>query len=383
MRPSSFTSFRGPRRAGGTPPYLQVLPTPAPPYRYDPFRLVLMAEDRLAPSTSGLPPARLPQVRVASMERRPGPAALRRPHRAGRPAAVARASGILADEILAGGPALKAWPGGAARGARAAFESCLVVADQAAAERVAAELARHRRIARARGPGAAPPLAIPGAGPADSGAGPADSGAGPAAGDVVIMPGARTAPVAQRCETRLVIGPPSGAVIVVPGTAVNRDGDHVLTPETFGRLRRAEDLARRGAVRAVILSGWNGPAACGLTEAEQMLRAWSGPDVPLICDEAARTTAENALCAAAIIGALGEVREVVVVASWANAPRLRLAFRAALRPHGGRARLSTVWGSGHGASWRPGLTGLFRLRQHLRAGQAMLRDDAGLAPVAR
>ena len=197
------------------------------------------------------------------------------------------------------------------------------------------------------------------------------------------MPGARTAPVAQRCETRLVIGPPSGAVIVVPGTAVNRDGVHVLTPETFGRLRRAEDLARRGAVRAVILSGWNGPAACGRTEAEQMLRAWSGPDVPLICDEAARTTAENALCAAAIIGALGEVREVVVVASWANAPRLRLAFRAALRPHGGQARLSTVWGSGHGASWRPGLTGLFRLRQHLRAGQAMLRDDDGLAPVAR
>ena len=321
------------------------------------------------------------------MDRRPGPAALRRPHRARRPAAGARvrAPGTLADEILAGeiradelragklrpgGPARAGSPGGAARGTRAAFESCLVVADQAAAERVAAELTRHRRIARARGPGAAPPLAIPGAAPppAIPGTGPD----GPAAGDVVIMPGAGTAPVARRCRTRLVIGPPSGAVIVVPGTAVNRDGVHVLAPETFGRLRRAEDLARRGAVRAVILSGWNGPAACGLTEAEQMLRAWSGPDVPLICDEAARTTAENALCAAAIIGALGEVREVVVVASWANAPRLRLAFRAALRPHGGRARLSTVWGSGHGASWRPGLTGLFRLRRHLLAGRALL-----------
>jgi len=309
------------------------------------------------------------------MDRRPGPAALRRTH---QPRPPARAPQVPAPQVPA--------PQVPAARVQAAFQCRLVVPDQAAAEQVAAELARHRRIARARGPGAAPPLAIPGAGPADSGTGPADSGAGPvspAAGDVVIMPGARTAPVAQRCETRLVIGPPSGAVIVVPGTAMNRDGGHVLTPETFGRLRRAEDLARRGAVRAIILSGWNGPAARGLTEAEQMLRAWSGPDVPLICDEAARTTAENALCAAAIIGALGDVGEVVVVASWANAPRLRLAFRAALRPHGGRARLSTVWGSGHGASWRPGLTGLFRLRRHLRAGQAMLRDDGGLAPVAR
>src|ERR1700722_13463980 len=87
---SSFTIFRGPRRAGGTPPYQPPLPTPAPPYRYDPFRLVLMAENRLAPSTSGLPPARLPQVMVASMDRRPGPAALRRPHRARRPGAGAR-----------------------------------------------------------------------------------------------------------------------------------------------------------------------------------------------------------------------------------------------------------------------------------------------------
>jgi hypothetical protein len=272
-------------------------------------------------------------------------------------------------------------PGGPVRGTQAAFRSCLVVPDQAAADQLAAELARHRRVARARAPGAAPPLAILGGAPP-----PAIVGAVPAgpvtAGDTVIMPGimpgADTAPAARRCQTRLVIGQPSGAVIVVPGTAADRGGVHALTPEAFGRLRRAEDLARQGAVRAVILSGWNGPAARGLTEAEQMLRAWSGPDVPIICDEAARTTAENALCAAAIIGALGEVSEVIVVASWANALRLRLAVRAALRPLGVRARLSTVWGSGHGASWRPGLTGLLRLRQHLRAGQAML--DGGRPP---
>jgi uncharacterized SAM-binding protein YcdF (DUF218 family) len=273
--------------------------------------------------------------------------------RAALPAAAAGAPGDLADE------------------AAAAFQFRLIVADHAAASRVAAELARNRRAALARGAGAAPPLAVVGAVLAGAVA------AAPAViGDAVIMPGGHADAVRRRCETRLVIGPPAGAVIVVPGTAADQGGVHALTPETFGRLRRAEQLARRGEVRAVILSGWNGPAALGRTEAEQMLRAWSGPDVPVICDEAARTTAENALCAAAIIGSLGGVGDVVVVASWANALRLRLAFRAALRPHGLRAGLSTVWGRGHGASWRPGLAGLPRVRRHLRAGQALL--DAAL-----
>lgn len=176
-------------------------------------------------------------------------------------------------------------------------------------------------------------------------------------------------------ETRVAIGQPAGMVIVVPGTAANRDGVHALTAEAFGRLRRAEEVARRSTVRAVILSGWNGSQP-GPSEAEQMMRAWAGPDVPIILDEAARSTAENALCSAAIIGALGDVRDVLVVASWANALRLRLAFRVALRAHHLRPELSIVWGAAHGASWRPGIVGLFRLRQHLLAGRAML--DQGL-----
>jgi uncharacterized SAM-binding protein YcdF (DUF218 family) len=178
--------------------------------------------------------------------------------------------------------------------------------------------------------------------------------------------------VARRCETRLIIGQPTGTVIVVPGTAEDRDGIHTLTEEAFGRLRRAEEIARASAIRAVILSGWNGAAAQGLSEAEQLMQAWAGPDVPLVLDEAARSTAENALCTAAIIGALGEVRDVIVVASWANAVRLRFAFRAALRAQGLRPGLSIVWGTRHGASWRPGIAGLFRLRRHLVAGRAML-----------
>jgi uncharacterized SAM-binding protein YcdF (DUF218 family) len=214
-------------------------------------------------------------------------------------------------------------------------QSRLLVADHEAAERVAIELARNRRIA--------------------------------CPSEKMVLPGL----------AHLRIGRPLGAVVVVPGTAEDRDGVHTLTAEAFGRLRRAEEIARTSAVRAVILSGWSGPSARGLSEAEQMMQAWAGPGVPLVLDEAARTTAENALCTAAIIGALGEVRDVIVVASWANAVRLRFAFRAALRTHGLRPRLSVVWGAPHGASWRPGIVGLFRLRRHLLAGRAMLAGASG------
>ncbi|HEY6481015.1 MAG TPA: YdcF family protein [Streptosporangiaceae bacterium] len=273
-----------------------------------------------------------------------------------------------------------------------AVRSRLLVPDLNAAERVAIELVRNHLIAHpARNLAVAGSAELPELGaflrraapvfavttrPLPRGAGFAVTGAGsaPPAGvdDAVILPGAGTASAARRCETQLVIGHPAGTVIVVPGTAADRDGVHALTPEAIGRLRRAEALARESAVRAVILSGWSGPGGQGPSEAEQLMRAWAGPDVPLVLDEAARSTAENALCTAAIIGALGEVRDIIVVASWGNAVRLGLAFRAALRPQGRRPRLSTVWGVRHGASWRPGLVGLFRLRRHLLAGRAQL-----------
>jgi uncharacterized SAM-binding protein YcdF (DUF218 family) len=272
------------------------------------------------------------------------------------------------------------------------LRSRLLVADLDAAERVAIELVRNHLIAHhaqnlvVAGPADLPLLrvflsqAMPvfefttrplPAGPGFAVLG-AESVFPAAVNDAVIFPGMRTPAVAARCETQLVIGHPAGTVIVVPGTAADRDGIHTLTAEAFGRLRRAEEIARQAGVRAVILSGWNGSSAHGRSEAEQMMRAWAGPDVPIVLDEAARSTAENALCTAAIIGALGEVRDVIVVASWGNALRLRFAFRAALRTRGLRPRVSTVWGIRHGASWRPGLVGLFRLRQHLLAGRAML-----------
>jgi hypothetical protein len=313
------------------------------------------------------------------MPRSSGQGAIRRVHRLKSPAVTT---------VLDAGPRA-----GLAGEIHPALRSRVLVADHQAAERVAIELVRNHLIAH---PGrnlalagsanlpalraflrqAAPVFAFTtralrgGPGLAIRGA----ESASDAVHDTVILPGVHAASVAERCETRLVIGHPAGPVIVVPGTAADTGGVHTLTAETYGRLRRAEDIARGRTVRAVILSGWNGAAGAGTSEAEQMMRAWAGPDVPIICDDAARSTAENALCSAAVIAALGQVREVIVVASWGNALRLRLAFRAALRDHGAHPRLSVIWGLRHGASWRPGLLGLFRLRRHLLAGRAMLEN---------
>jgi DUF218 domain len=188
---------------------------------------------------------------------------------------------------------------------------------------------------------------------------------------VVALPGAGNAPPASR-RVELTVGRPSGEVVLVPGTARRVRGRHTLTPESFERLRRAEEIARRRPVRAVVLSGWNGRDDLAASEAAQLLDAWQGPPVPVILDEAARTTAENALWSASLTSALGDVRLVRVVTSWVGSVRLGLAAFAALRPTGARPKLAIVWSWTQAASWKPSIVGLVHLRRHLRVGRALI-----------
>ena len=112
-----------------------------------------------------------------------------------------------------------------------------------------------------------------------------------------------------------------GRVVAVVGYSRRRDTE--LHPLCADRLRHAQRLA--ADARAVILSG--------CPEAELMQAAWEGPDVPLICDTAARTTAGNAVNVAARACELGADRLVVVTSSW-HTRRVRLLMRAALRGSG-------------------------------------------------
>jgi DUF218 domain len=194
-------------------------------------------------------------------------------------------------------------------------------------------------------------------------------------GLLIVLPAARADVDAER-RVEIVLGVPVGEVILVPGTARQVNGVHLLTEETFGRLRRAEDIARRRPVRAVILSGWNGRSAGSRSEAEQMFEAWCGPQVPLILDDAARTTAENALWAASFTTALGGVRKMNVVVAWVGSLRLGLAVFIAFRRTEIVPVLSLVWGRAQAVSWRPAIVGLVHLRRHLRIGRAVIAHGA-------
>jgi uncharacterized SAM-binding protein YcdF (DUF218 family) len=112
-----------------------------------------------------------------------------------------------------------------------------------------------------------------------------------------------------------------GRIVAVVGYSRGRRTE--LHPLCADRLRHAERLA--AGARAVVLSG--------CPEADLMRTAWAGPDVPLICDADARTTAGNAANVAARVRMLGADRLVVVTSRW-HARRVRLLMRRALRGTG-------------------------------------------------
>jgi uncharacterized SAM-binding protein YcdF (DUF218 family) len=106
----------------------------------------------------------------------------------------------------------------------------------------------------------------------------------------------------------------------------SRRRGHGLHPICAARLAAAEGVAD-GAV-AVLLSGWSRvphrPSEAALMEA-----AWSGPDVPLLADGDARTTAGNARAVAAAVRDVDATSVTLVTSSW-HVARARALVQAAL-----------------------------------------------------
>jgi uncharacterized SAM-binding protein YcdF (DUF218 family) len=106
-----------------------------------------------------------------------------------------------------------------------------------------------------------------------------------------------------------------------------RRGDG-LHPICAARLAAAEEVSEGAA--AVLLSGWarrpHRPSEASLMEA-----AWAGPDVPLIADGDARTTAGNARAVAAAAKEVDATTVALVTSSWHGA-RAKALVRAALPP---------------------------------------------------
>ena len=112
------------------------------------------------------------------------------------------------------------------------------------------------------------------------------------------------------------------------GYSAGGPGDE-LHPICVARLRRAGEIAE--GARAVVLSGYARHGGRG--EAELMRAAWTGPDVPLVCDPTARSTAGNAAGIAAAARALAADQVVVVTSGW-HRPRAKALVRSALRGSG-------------------------------------------------
>jgi uncharacterized SAM-binding protein YcdF (DUF218 family) len=123
----------------------------------------------------------------------------------------------------------------------------------------------------------------------------------------------------------------SGRVVAVLGYSRRRDKElHRICAE---RLAHAEEIAV--GARAVVLSG--------MPESELMRSAWSGPEIELICDPDARSTADNVRNVAAAARSLDAEELVVVTSRWHSA-RVHALLRAALRGSGIRASVESANG---------------------------------------
>jgi uncharacterized SAM-binding protein YcdF (DUF218 family) len=121
-------------------------------------------------------------------------------------------------------------------------------------------------------------------------------------------------------------------VVAVLGYSHRRTGRlHAICAD---RLAHAQGIAE--GARAVIFSGFS--------EAEAMRSAWTGPDVALVCDLEARSTAANAANVAAAARELGAEELVVVTSHWHRA-RARILFRQALRGSGIRLSVESPDGA--------------------------------------
>jgi uncharacterized SAM-binding protein YcdF (DUF218 family) len=158
--------------------------------------------------------------------------------------------------------------------------------------------------------------------------------------------------------------------IVVPGNgSLGRDGVYRITDRCRHVVERAARLAVELEPTLVVFSGWS-PVG-GISEAEQMRNAWTGPDAELVAETTARTTAENASRTLPLLLARG-VERAVVVCTPSHAARARFFFARLYAAYGVETEIRTVpvARSTRALAWE--LVALTVRRAQLRAASAEL-----------
>src|SRR5262245_24740939 len=114
------------------------------------------------------------------------------------------------------------------------------------------------------------------------------------------------------------------AIVVLGHGLTATDGSYRISRGCRRLVAEAERLAHSAAPRAVVFSGWSPDD--GPSEAAQMHSLWRGPDVELVVEESASTTAENASRTLPLLLDRG-VREAIVVCAPLHLYRARWMFR--------------------------------------------------------
>jgi len=157
--------------------------------------------------------------------------------------------------------------------------------------------------------------------------------------------------------------------IVIPGSEVRRRGGYRISPVCRRQVAAAERLAAERAVDAVMFTGRS--RGSGPSEAEQMRAVWAGPDVELVVEPRARTTAENAARTLPLLRERGMKRALVVTAPL-HVFRSRFFFTRVYGRAGIRTELHAVRAlpSPRAVVWELGAAPL--CRRQLRAVEAEL-----------
>jgi uncharacterized SAM-binding protein YcdF (DUF218 family) len=113
--------------------------------------------------------------------------------------------------------------------------------------------------------------------------------------------------------------------IVVPGSTLARVRERLV--------REAERVARTVDAQVVVFSG--------ASEAGLMRGLWQGPDVELVVEESATTTAENAALTLPLL-LERDIRTAIVVCAPAHLIRARWIFRGIYGPRGVAVRFRTA-----------------------------------------
>jgi uncharacterized SAM-binding protein YcdF (DUF218 family) len=121
------------------------------------------------------------------------------------------------------------------------------------------------------------------------------------------------------------------AIVALGSSRAAGTGLYRISPACRRVVTEAERLARQLRPRAVVFTGWSPDG--GTSEAEQMRALWRGPEVELVVEPTASSTAENAARALPLLRERG-IQGAVIVCTPLHLYRARWFFQRLFHAHG-------------------------------------------------